>query len=96
MRGLAIAVLLLGCARPSPAAAPRQLAEPVEPQAPSEQVTIEHDEERIEQLGRELYEERRRRAELEELRAKIRAGKIVCTPTNNRIHGPSAICTEKP
>lgn len=92
MRELALFVLV-GCSRPAPVTPSNVAAEPASQQ--KEDVVIEHDEERIQERGRDLYEEARRRAASEDLRAKIRDGRIVCTPTGNTIHGPSAICTEK-
>ena len=100
MRGLAL-VLLVACTRPAPRP-PVNVAPPAEtatPDAPEENAVaedvVEHDEARIEQRGRDLYEEARRRERSEEIRAKIRDGRITCTPTGNRIHGPSAVCVEK-
>ena len=93
MRAL-VFLVVVGCARtPPPAAHPSNAAPP---EAAQDDVVIEHDEERIEERGRQLYEEARQREAVQELRAKIRDGRVVCTPTENNGHGPSAICTEKP
>lgn len=95
MRALAFLVVA-GCAQTPPPAHPSNTAPPEAAEPAQDDVVIEHDVERIEQRGRDLYEEARRRAAVQELRAKIRDGRVVCTPTGNKGHGPSAICTEKP
>lgn len=94
VRGLAFVILVVGCARPVPVA-PANVAPPPEQTNPvGEDVVIDHDAERIQQRARALRDEAARRARHDELRAKIRDGRITCTPTGNRIHGPSAVCTE--
>ncbi|MDX2094031.1 MAG: hypothetical protein SFX73_39740 [Kofleriaceae bacterium] len=95
MRVLAL-LFMLGCSRPAPSAPAKVAPAPVDA-APQEdaEVVIEHDPERIESRRREIFERAERQRQQEEIRAKIRDGRIVCTPTELKLHGPSAICTEK-